>query len=593
MESRTRKKPPSLVVRNKALTSLDVQVIRTKEFQDSAVSPHSWPFQGANGIFSGWDSNRLAFATASEGSTPLGTHAAALADILLSYYSAESAFHRINDAKAIDKLVRVLAKAFRETTLGLHGGAEFADTMSFITARTCVLLGIILSGSQAEVYRNSGDRAENEDRFVVLRNFCGGSWKRCVEFWESCQEAIAKSPISQLSLSQFVACCLIWFFWCLKWFFWCLGWPFLFVIWVIGWFYGRVMSLILPVITYCSSPPKDIEDEYRKRSKDKTTFPRSDIRSSKLFEYAAKKLLYPPARYLYGRTLVREQYGHYGLDKDAFDLMVKHGLEELQEAGASGIPESFFELGAIYEAGLGKQVEKNVRLAKEYYDQCCDCCVEIIRMRREGGWKFYWDPDLKTVKQLLPTESWHEMVNMQTSVAGERFSLTVVGQSFLFGAAASLTAQVQPEHYPPLLFIVPILGLVQACLAIALVLDYDGRSPQCMMEMIESKLTAYRMLLEVGKIPEKKEGEEFQHFSQIRRRVYGRLVINQTVLVFTWIVALLYFVVWLVLLVNEFYSSGNDCGHWWLSTCRESYAQCNFDTRVCSPKYPVEIMSWG
>ena len=309
---------------------------------------------------------------------------------------------------------------------------------------------------------------------------------------------------------------------------------------------------------------------------------RNDKKSVFLFERAVKDYNFPPARYFYGRALVRG----IGCRKD-----IEQGMLELSIAGSSRIAEAFFELGSIYETGIESHIPRDVATAHDYFE----ASLEVSKHHHPEE---AWSPVLRAVQNLLPTELWHEIADLQSSVLGERFSWMVASQAFLFAAAATMSTRTQPEHFPSLLVLLPILGLVQGVLTFFFVVDFWVRSTQQSMpifEMLNAKYKAYDAILHQVRSEERRSDTSKKAWERQKRKleqtkdtIVMRQRLNTLVSVLAAATSGLFIFIWFWLVGVETFLKNEGCGSWIDTTCTGSESKCLFDTadKACPANTP-------
>jgi len=237
---------------------------------------------------------------------------------------------------------------------------------------------------------------------------------------------------------------------------------------------------------------------------------RNDREAVALFKRAAIEFCLPSGMFLYGLSHIE---GFGGIRSDA-----PIGVALLNEAGASGrIGEAYFVLGSLYERGNGGLPKDIVRATEMYvaagqvYGSRPNANNSGVgeKQNRSGGdskestrsGAHRWKPEIRTVKMLLDFEDWQSLEQELSSLVGERLSWSLAGQAFLFGAAAALTTVVQPEHYPTLLPVLPVLGILLAVFSAVQSFETNVRNYcRCrpILKMVRAKLRAYERIIDAA-----------------------------------------------------------------------------------------------
>jgi hypothetical protein len=125
-----------------------------------------------------------------------------------------------------------------------------------------------------------------------------------------------------------------------------------------------------------------------------------------------------------------------------------------RQPGAQGTIEAYLQLGSVYEhAGVGN-VSRNLSIASDYYKAASNACsvIQDLKLRQllftQG---FYGQRDR------FRLDAWNEVEDALSFAIGARFNWSLAGQVFIVGAAASLSSNVQLDHYTPLLVLLPLL----------------------------------------------------------------------------------------------------------------------------------------
>jgi len=225
---------------------------------------------------------------------------------------------------------------------------------------------------------------------------------------------------------------------------------------------------------------------------------RSEREAVLYFKIGALGYKIPFCKYLYGHALI---YGTGGTKKD-----IVMGMGLLHEAGNElCIAEAFFELGVLYEHGvMGKDeqcIAKDYVMAQGFYEDSIKAAFENIHDEN----KSVWIPPIGIMNQLLHVDSVHLQEDSVHNDAGMHYSWIILGHSFLFGTAASLTSTVQPHHFSSLLFLLPILGVALAIYSIVDTISafkVMTRNQEAVNGMLNAKYAAYTEIVEFLRLSE-------------------------------------------------------------------------------------------
>ena len=303
-------------------------------------------------------------------------------------------------------------------------------------------------------------------------------------------------------------------------------------------------------------------------------FMKNEREAVQLFKKGAIAFKLPSCIDLYGHVLV---YGTGGVKKN-----IAKGISLLNEAGSQCIGESFFELGSIYEQGVSDgtyKVDVDLSAARDYY------LAAKQAYTFPNGHEGAWVPKIETVQRFLRSEGWHNMERASSTALGERLYWAITGQAFLFCAAASLAESTKPNHYAPLLLLLPLIGIFLATFSLSQIHEAilrNNKRREQVDSMLSAKMSAYRSILKASRVDLLflEEGErpslasqaqederrnatvnrEEQKFKKHESRIKQLMCLrrcSERVLCF---VSLVFFTVWLILLINEVRSENF---HWW------------------------------
>ena len=220
-----------------------------------------------------------------------------------------------------------------------------------------------------------------------------------------------------------------------------------------------------------------------------------DTRNAVLyFKKGAIKFQLPECKYLYGMALVE---GTGGIKRD-----IAQGVAFLHEAGANRIGEALFELGWIYERGIGSGqngIEKSISAAIRYY-KAAGTAYNFLEDSKEND-KVWWLPQIKVVKAFLKIDPWFVVDGGLGGGAVAHFSWSLAGQAFLFGAAATLSGRNDLDHYAPLLLLLPLIGLTMALISFSILTEEMLKAHECSSDlwtMLELKVDAYCRIIKAA-----------------------------------------------------------------------------------------------
>lgn len=319
---------------------------------------------------------------------------------------------------------------------------------------------------------------------------------------------------------------------------------------------------------------------HQQRHLTRDNFMKNEREAAQLFKKGAIAYQLPTCIYLYGHVLV---YGTGGVKKN-----IARGIALLNEAGSQCIGQSFFELGSIYEQGANDgtyMVNVDLSAASDYYRS-----AEQAYTFPEGRERA-WVPKIETVQRFLRSEGWHNMERASSAALGERLYWAITGQAFLFAAAASLAQSIRPDHYAPLLVLLPLIGMVLAVFSLSQIHEAILRNKKRREQidsMLQAKMAAYKAILEASEVDllflKKGEGHPLQadrdkrrlvtltdekdKFEKHETRIEHLMRLRHCSERALCVVSLSFFAVWLVLFINELFLSEKECRHWW-NTCDE------------------------
>lgn len=311
---------------------------------------------------------------------------------------------------------------------------------------------------------------------------------------------------------------------------------------------------------------------------------RSEREAVLLFKIGALGYKLPQCKYLYGHALI---HGTGGIKKD-----IPKGMAFLHDAGSVLIAEALFELGSIYERGcmenLKEGITKDYAMALDFYEAARQASTDTDQKLRENA----WTPQILLTKRLLRIDNIHLQEDTVQNAAGLQFAWTILGHSFLFSATASLASTVQPNHYAPLLILIPILGILLAGYSIDHTFDtyrFMQRNQELVQGMLCSKYAAYKAIinnivisLNLPKedaptnpiyclaIEEQDEVAKQEKCINERFRRHGKL--GRSLI----LISGLFYLIWLILLIFEVKSKMSGCSYWNKSPCM----LCNADSKA-------------
>jgi hypothetical protein len=289
---------------------------------------------------------------------------------------------------------------------------------------------------------------------------------------------------------------------------------------------------------------------------------RSEREAVLYFKIGALGYKIPFCKYLYGHALI---YGTGGIKKN-----IPQGMGLLHDAAKElQIAEAFFELGSIYERGLMGNVEefieKDYEMAREFYEASIQASKE--NQNDVGG--CVWVPEIGMINRLLQTENIDLEEDAVQNVAGTHYSWIILGHSFLFGTAASLTSTVQPHHFSSLLFLLPILGVALAIYSIVDTISafkVMTRNQEAVNGMLNAKYAAYREII-IFVLTGQENSAEIERVEKEHGRIHYRFFCNQWLGWYLMIISYFFLLIWILLLVNEVVSISAGCSKWFRSPC--------------------------
>jgi len=292
------------------------------------------------------------------------------------------------------------------------------------------------------------------------------------------------------------------------------------------------------------------------------------------FKIGALGYKIPFCKYLYGHALI---YGTGGIKKD-----IVLGMGLLHEAGNElCIAEAFFELGVLYEHGvMGKDeqcIAKDYVMAQGFYEDSIKAAFENIHDEN----KSVWIPPIGIMNQLLHVDSVHLQEDSVHNDAGMHYSWIILGHSFLFGTAASLTSTVQPHHFSSLLFLLPILGVALAIYSIVDTISafkVMTRNQEAVNGMLNAKYAAYTEIITFCSMNQERPvaagnslqaliDAEQEEVEKEHDRIHYRFFCNQWLGWYLMIISYFFLFIWILLLVNEVVSISAGCSKWFRSPC--------------------------
>ena len=283
-------------------------------------------------------------------------------------------------------------------------------------------------------------------------------------------------------------------------------------------------------------------------------FCKNEHEAVELFTLCSDTYKYPGAFYHYGYALL---YGTGGVERNILE-----GIALLNQAGARRIAEAYFSLGSVYETGLSdgmNLIPKDVSKACDYYKAATGVYSNSRKFEYDIAALKDWFPDFADLMCMLPTTSWHTLENETSSLLGQRFNWCLVGQAFLFSAAASLANVSKFHHFQPLLGILPILGMLIAGFSIFHVSEVTlryKRTGDPVNTMLQAKIKAYQKILDASEnchyniYAAKLEGVR-DHFKQYQQDVehlrrftkiyfHGAFLLIEHSFLCSWLVLVLY-----------------------------------------------------
>ena len=227
--------------------------------------------------------------------------------------------------------------------------------------------------------------------------------------------------------------------------------------------------------------------------------------------------------------------------------------------------------------------------ARHFYQDSKRASILNQELTQRHSTEGVWVPEIKMITGFLRIDSIHLEEDIVQQVSGMHYSWIILGHSFLFGTAASFASNDYPQHYSPLLFLLPILGIVLAGYSIfdtLMACDVIERNQNQVEKMLTSKFDAYNEIISFIKMikmkkrpeildDETKKEEDTSKLEQrdinVRSRNHRRLAVS-----LIWISVLL-LLIWLLLLLNESVSFWYRCSLWWYTACMS----CKHSNNLC------------
>jgi hypothetical protein len=232
------------------------------------------------------------------------------------------------------------------------------------------------------------------------------------------------------------------------------------------------------------------------------------------------------AKYWYGRALLNG----FGVKRNTSE-----GFKLIQLAACHNVLRALYETANLHEEGCdgegGPCIRKNHALATEYY--------KAITLRPPNGQEWVWD---YAASHLAENRDWQATEDALGIHIGTMFSWEFAGQAFLFAAVAALAGFAQLDHYPALIILVPCIGIVIASISILISLNVvlrNWRPRDVLLQLYKAKLAACIFL--VGPYAAGNKWEQPTRLVPIAR--VGE--------VFAVLLALIFFVGWILLLITE------------------------------------------
>eukprot|EP00978_Attheya_sp_CCMP212_P021415 scaffold62468_cov45-Attheya_sp.AAC.2 len=301
---------------------------------------------------------------------------------------------------------------------------------------------------------------------------------------------------------------------------------------------------------------------------------RNDWESVKSFKKCTEEYGHPGAQYLYGTALL---YGTGGLKRD-----IPKGIELLHQAASEKIGEAYFELGSVYERGIGDgryKIDKDISAARSYY-------MSTLQLYGRKDADHWWIPEIAVVQRLLPTEIWHASEDTVNALIGERFVWSVVGQAFLFGAAATYGSTGQPDHFSLMLIILPCLGMLLSLISAIVTREAIIRIQWYRKEIDDMNSVKFKAYHAIVCVVEEERGEHIyaaavneekarnkKTFLICQKRRKMNILAEYLALLMPWA----FFFTWAALVVQEAYSLKENCSNWFESTCVNNRVFCKND----------------
>eukprot|EP00978_Attheya_sp_CCMP212_P011963 scaffold29674_cov51-Attheya_sp.AAC.3 len=302
---------------------------------------------------------------------------------------------------------------------------------------------------------------------------------------------------------------------------------------------------------------------------------RNDTEAVIFFQRAADQFDHPTGKLMYGHALV---YGIGGIARN-----ISKGIGLLHQAASQGIGEAYFQLGVIHEEGIqeGSGVVKDLSTALSFYEACYETTTLNASLDPNLMW---WTPEIFSFRRLFCTDNWNVLVEDHKAVT-EHFHQSLVTQAILFISAAIFTRTPQPYHYPPLLVLLPVLGILHASFSfLQNILQHairDLNRRRLVFDLIKVKMRAYRKLVDASErvyrghdIP---RGYALRHISlarnQLRRfqiEFWGMKILAGLMNGTKLLVSITLLGTWIVLLISAGQTRNKGhCSNWWKSACED------------------------
>jgi len=296
---------------------------------------------------------------------------------------------------------------------------------------------------------------------------------------------------------------------------------------------------------------------------------RSEREAVLYFKIGALGYKIPFCKYLYGHALI---YSTGGIKKN-----IPKGMGLLHDAANElHIAEAFFELGSIYERGLMGNIDeciaKDYEIARDFYE----ASIQASKENQNDVGECVWVPEIGMINRLLRIDNIHLEEDALQNLAGMHYSWIILGHSFLFGTAASLTSTVQPHHFSSLLFLLPILGVALAIYSIVDTISafkVMTRNQEAVNGMLNAKYAAYTEIVEFLRLSEtdlaakKRLRDLIVRVKNEHGRIQDRFFCNQWLGWYLMVISYFFLIIWILLLLNEVVSISAGCSLWFRSLC--------------------------